>query len=468
MVEIPQKKLKQGVTIFNIKEIIVTGLHYDYQFNIMNISIFGLGYVGCVSLGCLAQNGHTVIGVDVSESKIEQINSGEATIVEKDIDEIIKQQRAAGRISATQDYKEAILNTEISIIAVGTPSSQKGHLNLEYIFHVAENIGEVLAQKQDFHVIALRSTIFPGTCEKFARIIEDKSGKKNNIDFAVVDNPEFLREGTAVADYYNPPLTLIGSDCEQATQKMKALYEQLPAEIIVTDVKVAEIMKYVNNTYHALKISFANEIGNICSSLGIDSYKVMDIFCKDTQLNISPYYFKPGFAYGGSCLPKDLKGLQTLAHDLYIKTPVINSINSTNEIQIQRAVGMLSKYFGKKIAILGISFKAGTDDLRNSPFVEVVEILLGRGFDLCIYDENIQIARLTGKNKEYIESRIPHLAKLLSHDLNKIINDSDVIVVSNKERQFEEALQQVSNKTIIDMVRLPFLKENNTYIGINW
>jgi GDP-mannose 6-dehydrogenase len=194
----------------------------------------------------------------------------------------------------------------------------------------------------------------------------------------------------------------------------------------------------------------------------------MEIFCKDKQLNISPYYFKPGFAYGGSCLPKDLKGLQTLAHDLYIKTPVINSINSTNEIQIQRAVGMLSKYFGKKIAILGISFKAGTDDLRNSPFVEVVEILLGRGFDLCIYDENIQIARLTGKNKEYIESRIPHLAKLLSHDLNKVIRDSDVIVVSNKERQFEEALQQVSNKTIIDMVRLPFLKENNTYIGINW
>ncbi len=434
----------------------------------MNISIFGLGYVGCVSLGCLAQNGHTVIGVDVSESKIEQINNGEATIVEKDIDAMIQQQRAAGRISATHNYQQAVLQSEISIIAVGTPSSEKGHLNLEYIFHVAENIGEVLAQKNDFHVIALRSTVFPGTCEKFAHIIEDKSGRKNNIDFAVVDNPEFLREGTAVADYYNPPLTLIGSDCEQATKKMKIIYSELPGEIIVTDVKVAEIMKYVNNTFHALKISFANEIGNICSGLGIDSYKVMDIFCKDNQLNISPYYFKPGFAYGGSCLPKDLKGLQTLGHDLYIKTPLIDNIDKTNEIQIQRAVGIMSKYFGKKIAILGISFKAGTDDLRNSPFVEVVEILLGRGFDLNIYDENIQIAKLTGKNKEYIESRIPHLSKLLSHDLKTLIAQSEVIVINNKEAQFEEVLRGVSNKIIIDMVRFPFLKDKNTYIGINW
>jgi GDP-mannose 6-dehydrogenase len=435
----------------------------------MEISIFGLGYVGCVSLGCLAQNGHNVIGVDVSESKVNQINQGIATIVEKDIDNIIKEQREAGHIRATQNFTEAILNSEISIIAVGTPSSAKGHLNLDYIFHVAENIAEALVQKDTFHVIALRSTVFPGTCEKFARIIEEKSGKQNNTDFAVVDNPEFLREGTAVNDYYNPPLTLIGSDCEKATAKMKSLYEKLPAEIIVTDVRVAEIMKYVNNTYHALKISFANEIGNICSALEIDSYKVMEIFCKDKQLNISPYYFKPGFAYGGSCLPKDLKGLQTLAHDLYIQTPVIENIGKTNEIQVQRAVGMLSKYFGKKIAILGLSFKAGTDDLRNSPFVDVVETLLGRGFDLCIYDKNIQVARLTGKNKEYIENRIPHLARLLSDDLQAMLEESDVIVVNNKEKHFEEALKNVSGKIVLDMVYLSRqVREANTYIGINW
>lgn len=435
----------------------------------MNISIFGLGYVGCVSLGCLAQNGHHIIGVDVSESKVAQINNGEATIVEKEIDEIIKAQHAAGRIEATRNFKEAIQNSEISIIAVGTPSSSKGHLNLEHIFKVAEDFGEVLKEKQSFHIIAIRSTVMPGTCEKFSRIIEDASGKKADKDFAVVDNPEFLREGTAVHDYYNPPLTLIGSNSEAASVKISELYKQLPAEIIITEVRIAEIMKYVNNTYHALKISFANEIGNICNALDIDSNKVMEIFCKDEQLNISPYYFKPGFAYGGSCLPKDLKGLQTLAHDLYIKAPIIESIDKTNEIQIQRAVSIISKYYGKKIAVLGVSFKAGTDDLRNSPAVELIEILAGKGFDLKLYDNNLQIARLTGKNKEYIESRIPHLSRLLTDDLHSLINDSDVLILSNNEPEFKKALQNVSGKIIIDMIRIEdSVRKNNNYIGINW
>ena len=435
----------------------------------MDISIFGLGYVGCVSLGCLAQNGHHVIGVDVSESKVQQINNGRATIVEQKIDDIIKEQHCEKRIEATTDFKYAILNSEISIIAVGTPSSPKGHLDLEHIFKVAADFGEVLREKDSFHIVAIRSTVMPGTCEKFARIIEDASGKKNDIDFAVVDNPEFLREGTAVTDYYNPPLTLIGSNSETAASKMAALYEQLPAEIIVTDVRVAEIMKYVNNTYHALKISFANEIGNICSALDIDSYTVMDIFCKDKQLNISPYYLKPGFAYGGSCLSKDLKGLQTLAHDLYVKTPVINSIDKTNEIQIQRAVSIISKYYGKKIGMLGLSFKAGTDDLRNSPSVELVEILIGKGFDITLYDLNIRLAKLTGKNKEFIERRIPHLSKLLVDDLDGLISESDVLLVSNNEPQFREALASVSGKIIIDMVRISDdMRHDNTYIGINW
>lgn len=435
----------------------------------MNISIFGLGYVGCVSLGCLAQNGHKVIGVDVNETKVNQINNGIATIVEKDIDHIIKEQRERKHICATKDYRQAILDSDISIIAVGTPSSSKGHLNLDYIFKVAEQFSEALIEKEDFHVIAIRSTVLPGTCEKFARIIEERTSKKNNVDFAVVDNPEFLREGSAVQDYYNPPLTLIGSSSEYAAKKLAVLYEHLPGEIIITDVKVAEIMKYVNNTFHALKISFANEIGNICSGLGIDSQLVMEIFSKDKQLNISPYYLKPGFAYGGSCLPKDLKGLQTLAHDLYLKTPVIESIDKTNEIQVQRAIGIISKYFGKKIAILGLSFKAGTDDLRNSPFVEVVEILLGRGFDLCIYDKNIHIARLMGKNREYIENRIPHLEALLCDNIEEVVHKSDVIIVNNNEKYFEEALACVSGKIIIDMVRLSEkIKMKNTYIGINW
>jgi GDP-mannose 6-dehydrogenase len=435
----------------------------------MNISIFGLGYVGCVSLGCLAKNGHNVIGVDTNLSKVEQINAGKATIIEKDVDIIIAEQRSAGRISATTDNQKAIIGSDISIVAVGTPSTDKGHLNLQYIFTVAENIGNALQSKNTFHIIAIRSTIMPGTCDKFAAIVEQISGKKRNQDFAIVDNPEFLREGTAVKDYYNPPLTLIGSDNRKAAEEVASLYRQLPGEIIITDLKVAEIMKYINNTYHALKISFGNEIGNICTELGIDSHKVMEIFCKDKQLNISPYYFKPGFAYGGSCLPKDLKGLQTLAHDLYVDAPLIDSIDKTNEIQIQRAVKIIYKFWNKKLGFLGLSFKAGTDDLRNSPAVSVIESLLGKGCDMSIYDKNINLAMLTGTNKEYINSRIPHLATLLTDDPQSLIERSDVIIINTKEPEFLSLVSGIENKTIIDFVRLDeMLLTKNNYIGINW
>jgi len=435
----------------------------------MNISIFGLGYVGCVSLGCLAQNGHHIIGVDVSQNKVDLINQGKPTIIEKDIDRIIREQFDLGKISATTDAERAVLNSEISIIAVGTPSSQKGHLNLQYIFSVAESIGKAIALKDGFHVVVIRSTIMPGTCDKVADIIAAASGKQRNEAFAVVDNPEFLREGTAVKDYYNPPLTLIGSDNKEAAAKVAALYESLPGEIVISDLKVAEIMKYVNNTYHALKISFANEVGNICSELGIDSHEVMDIFCKDKQLNISPYYFKPGFAYGGSCLPKDLKGLQTLAHDLYVDIPVIDSIDKTNENQIARATKMLYRYWNKKIGFLGLSFKEGTDDLRNSPAVRVIESLLGKGANITIYDKNVNTTMLTGTNKDYVDARIPHLSKLLVADLDQLIAESDVIVVNTKEIEFVEKLQSVKGKVIIDFVRLgdDFLNRPN-YTGINW
>ena len=435
----------------------------------MNISIFGLGYVGCVSLGCLAQNGHRVIGVDVNQNKVDLINSGKPTIIEAEIDKIISEQHVAGKISATTVASEAVLQSEISIIAVGTPSTEKGHLNLQYIFNVAERIGKALQEKEEFHIVALRSTVMPGTCDKIADILQKFSGKKRNEGFAVVDNPEFLREGTAVLDYYNPPLTLIGSDNKQAAEKVAKLYEQLPAEIIISDLKVAEIMKYVNNTFHALKISFGNEIGNICSELGIDSHEVMNIFCKDKQLNISPYYFKPGFAYGGSCLPKDLKGLQTLAHDLYVDVPVIDSIDKTNDNQIARATKMIHKYWNKKLGFLGLSFKEGTDDLRNSPAVRVIESLLGKGADITIYDKNVNTTMLTGTNKDYIDARIPHLSKLLSSDLDDVIKNSDVLIVNTREKEFVEKLKPVRDKIIIDFVRLgdDFLNLKN-YTGINW
>ena len=435
----------------------------------MNISVFGLGYVGCVSLGCLAQNGHQVIGVDVNQNKVDLINSGKPTIIEAEIDRIIAEQHATGKISATTIATEAVLASEISIIAVGTPSTEKGHLNLQYIFNVAERIGKALQQKEEFHIVALRSTIMPGTCDKIADILQKFSGKKRNKGFAVVDNPEFLREGTAVKDYYNPPLTLIGSDNKQAAEKVAKLYEQLPAEIIITDLKVAEIMKYVNNTYHALKISFANEVGNICSEMGIDSHEVMNIFCKDRQLNISSCYFRPGFAYGGSCLPKDLKGLQTLAHDLYIDVPVIDSIDKTNDYQIARAIKMIHKYRNKKMGFLGLSFKEGTDDLRNSPAVRVIESLMGKGADITIYDKNVNMTLLTGTNKDYIDARIPHLSKLLNSDLDNVIEKSDILIVNTMEKEFVEKLKSVKDKIIIDFVRLgdEFLDMKN-YTGINW
>jgi len=435
----------------------------------MNISIFGLGYVGCVSLGCLAKNGHQVIGVDLSTTKVDQINSGKPTIIEKDIDTIIAEQYAAGRISATIDNNAAVAGSEISIVAVGTPNTDKGHLNLQYIFNVAVNIGEALRFKNTFHIVVIRSTILPGTCDKFADIVEKVSDKKRNENFAIVDNPEFLREGTAVHDYFNPPITLIGSDNQAAAEKVAGLYRDLPAEVIMTDLKVAEIMKYVDNTYHALKISFTNEVGNICTELGIDSYKVMEIFCKDKQLNISPYYFKPGFAYGGSCLPKDLKGFQTLAHDLYLDVPVIDSIDKTNEIQIQRAIKIIFKYWNKKLGFLGLSFKAGTDDLRNSPAVTVIEALLGKGCDIKIYDNNINLSMLTGTNKEFINARIPHLASLLTTDAGQLINDCNVIVINTKEPEFIDLVKDIRDKIIIDFVRLDeTLLTKNNYYGINW
>lgn len=436
----------------------------------MNISIFGLGYVGCVSLGCLARNGHTVIGVDVSETKVNQINSGLATIIEKDIDHIIREEHNKCRISATTDYSKAILETDISIIAVGTPSSNTGHLNLQYIFKVAENFGRVLMSKDSFHIIAIRSTVLPGTSEKFASIIEEFSGKKRNVDFAMVSNPEFLREGTAVHDYYNPPITLLGSEHPEAAEKVASLYRQLPAEVVITDVRVAELMKYVNNTFHALKVSFANEIGNICSALSIDSHKVMEIFCKDKELNISPYYFKPGFAYGGSCLPKDLKGLQTLAHDNYVKTPLIESIDKTNELQISRAVELIQATKKRKLGFLGLSFKAGTDDLRNSPAVTLIETLLGKGFEIAIYDKNVHLSKLTGTNKEYIDTHIPHLSKLMKSQISELMHESELIVVNNKEKEYIDLLMNVETEhPIIDMVRLPEeIRQKKNYRGINW
>ncbi len=435
----------------------------------MNISIFGLGYVGCVGAACLAHLGHNVIGVDVSQSKVDLINEGRPTIIEKDIEELCRSAHRSGKLSATTDVQRAINTSDISFIAVGTPSTAEGHLNLNYIHTVARQIGSALRDKQGFHVIAIRSTVLPGTNNRVGEIIAEESGKQRNIDFAVVSNPEFLREGTSVHDFLNPPLTLIGSDSQKATQIFRSLYKDIHADFIETDIRVAEIMKYVNNTFHALKIVFGNEVGNICKALDIDSHKVMDIFCRDRQLNISPYYFKPGFAYGGSCLPKDTRALRTLAHDNYISVPVIEHIEKSNDLQKQKAVKLISKYGCRNVGILGLSFKAGTDDLRCSPIVDVVETLLGKGFNISIYDKNVKISELTGTNREFIMAKIPHLQHFVTDNLDDVITASDVIVVTNKETEFNDILSRYPGKIIVDLVRAwEDIDYSGVYEGLSW
>lgn len=434
----------------------------------MNISIFGLGYVGCVSLGCLAKFGNNVIGVDINKTKVDLINSGRPTIIEEGIDIIINEQYNKGRISATDDYKQAVINTSLSIICVGTPSTNKGHLNLEYIFKTAKEIGESLKNKNEFHVVVIRSTVLPGTNYMVGKIIEQTSNKKRNEDFAVVSNPEFLREGSAVQDFYNPPVTVIGSDNTRAIQIMKQLYQELTAPLVKKEIKVAEIIKYVNNSFHALKVSFANEIGNICKKLDIDSHDVMDLFCMDTQLNLSSYYLKPGFAYGGSCLPKDLKALNTLAHDSYITTPVLESIKSSNEIQKKTALELITSHGKRNIGIFGLSFKHGTDDLRYSPSVEIAEQLLGKGYQIKIYDKNVNLSKITGTNKDFINKHIPHLSELIEPDFNKIIENSEVLVITQKDNSFNNFSDKYHDKVIIDLVRISDNYSNKNYHGICW
>jgi GDP-mannose 6-dehydrogenase len=433
----------------------------------MKISVFGLGYVGCVSLGCLAQNGHKVLGVDISSIKVDLINQGKPTIIESEIDTIIEEQRSKENIKATKDYKDAVLNSELSIICVGTPSTPEGHLNLDYVFKTARQIGEALQTKSQFHTVAIRSTVLPGTNFKVGEIIESVSKKKRNKDFAVVSNPEFLREGTAVMDYFNPPVTVVGSDNETAIHLMKEVYSKVNGSFELVDIKVAEIIKYVNNSYHALKVVFANEIGNICKKLNIDSHEVMRLFCMDTQLNISPYYFKPGFAYGGSCLPKDLQALKTLTHDHYLLTPVINSISISNEHQKEIALDLVLKLGVKKIGILGLSFKPGTDDLRHSPIVDIIEKLVGKGYNIKIFDPNIKLQRLIGKNKSYIVEKLPHINSLFCDNLEETIDWSEAIILTNKE-EFIKNINISMDKTIIDLAHYPSLRNYKDYHGLCW
>ncbi len=433
----------------------------------MDISIFGLGYVGCISLGCLAKNGHSVIGVDVNQSKVDLINRGKPTVIEKDIDNIIAEAFANKKIKATQDYKFAVETSEVAIICVGTPSSKTGQLDLSHLYNVAAQIGEALNTKEEFLSVFIRSTVPPGTNQKVTEIISEHSNKQKNEHFAVVSNPEFLREGSAVKDYYHPPYTVLGTDSPVGIEIGRQLYEELGAPIFDMKIEEAELIKYLNNSFHALKITFANEVGVICKKLGIDSHRVMDVFTKDDKLNISPAYLKPGFAFGGSCLPKDLKALATFAHDFYLNTPVLNSIDQSNKNHIEYFLETVYQTGKKKVGVLGLSFKPGTDDLRYSPMVTVVERLLGKGYEIRIFDQNVELSRLTGGNKSFIEEKLPHLGRLLSTKTGEVIDKSDIIIIANKEDIFND-LEIPEDKIIFDLTRIEKFEGHPNYHGICW
>ncbi len=435
----------------------------------MKISVFGLGYVGCVGAGCLAKEGHHVIGVDTDSNKVNLLTNGRPTILEEKIDELISEGHQKGLIEATTDYSYAVLNSEVSIVSVGTPSKDNGHLNLKYIFAVAEQIGQALKAKNEFHTIIIRSTVFPGTNSEVGKIIALNSGKKENKHFAVVTNPEFLREGSAISDYFNPPMIVIGSENLKGIEVTKELYQNIKASVFVTETEVAEMIKYVNNSFHALKVSFANEIGNVCKKMGIDSHKVMELFIKDTKLNLSPYYLKPGFAYGGSCLPKDLGAIKTLAHDYNLESPVIESIDRSNENQKKIVLDLILKLEKKNIGFVGLSFKDGSDDLRNSPLVDIIMQLSESGHNITIFDKDVILSNLIGINKSNIKNKIPNLEKMLVNDIEALYNRSDIIVVGKKDIVNTRGICNLENKIVVDLVRIDNFKNcKGQYYGICW
>jgi len=435
----------------------------------MNLSIVGLGYVGVVCSSCLAEEGNNIIGVDVEKVKVDLINQAKAPIVEKDLDTYIKRNVETKRLRATTDLKEAIANSEITIISVGTPSQANGDIDLSYIKEAAKEIGEVLKDKEDFHIVSMRSTVLPGTARNVViPIIEKYSSKKVGVDFGYISNPEFLRESTAIWDFYNPPKTVIGYSDEKSRDKMIELYKFLDAPLFTTEIEIAEMIKYADNSWHAVKSTFANEIGMIAKKLGIDSHKVMDIFCADTKLNISTYYLKPGFAFGGSCLPKDVKALTYKAKTLDEDTKLLNSLMPSNKYQIDRIVNEFIKPLRKKkIGILGITFKAGTNDLRESPVLELTEKLIGKGYFVEIYDENVLKSIESGSEKEFIETELWHINERLKTNINEVINNSDIIIIGNKTESFK-IVENFDDKHIIDLVRLFDKKSSNNYEGIAW
>lgn len=439
--------------------------------DILKISILGLGYVGTVLTACFAKEGHQIIGVDSDQLKIDLLNDGKSPIIEKDLDSMISHGVLAGRISATNDHEFAILNTDLTMVCVGTPSKMNGDLDLKYVNRVCEHIGKTLKLKDSRHVVVVRSTILPGTTEEIIiPTLEKYSCKNAGVDFGVAINPEFLRESTAIYDFYNPPKTVIGAITDKDAYLVVSLYKGINAPLIKTTIKIAEMIKYADNVFHALKITFSNEIGNICKRLGIDSHEVINIFCQDYKLNLSAAYLKPGFAFGGSCLPKDLRALTYKAKSKDIDIPLLNTIFDSNEQHIKNALNLILNTGYKKIGILGFAFKAGTDDMRESPVVNLIETLLGKGYQIKIYDKNVSLAKLFGANKDYIKNHIPHISQLMVDSLDEIIDHAETIVIGNKSNEFIDIFPKLKEtQHVIDLVRIGENIETKAfYEGICW
>ncbi len=430
-----------------------------------------MGYVGAVSMACLANDGHTVVGVDPNLGKVNLISSGKSPIVETGLDLLLASGVKAGLICATSDALKAVNETDISFICVGTPSQLNGSLDLKYVRAVCEDIGTALRKKDSFHVVVARSTMLPGSVRDVViPALEAASGMQAGADFGVCNNPEFLREGTAISDYQDPPKTVIGETDSRSGNILVELYRELEAPLIRTGIATAEMVKYTDNVWHALKVGFANEIGNVCKEVGIDSHEVMSIFCQDTKLNLSPYYMKPGFAFGGSCLPKDVRALNYKAKALDLDLPIISSIMENNQKQIDRGFEMITRQGNRKITFLGFSFKAGTDDLRESPIVELIERLIGKGYDLKLYDKNVSLAKLVGANKDYILTAIPHISKLMVDNLEAAVSHGETIVIGNRDEQFQSILPRLAaGKVMVDLVRITEQRsEEGRYDGICW
>jgi GDP-mannose 6-dehydrogenase len=439
--------------------------------NNMRVCVVGVGYVGLVSAACLAREGHTVIGVDANRAKVDMINDGVSPIVESQTPELIREAVTKGTLRATVDVEEAMAASDLSLICVGTPGQANGNSDLKYVRKVCEEIGRTLRHTDDFHVVVCRSTVPPGTMRGvMIPLLEDRSGKRVGEGFGVCHNPEFLREGTAVHDYSHPPKIVIGESDPVSGSRVASLYAGLDAPRIRTRIEVAEMIKYVDNAWHALKVGFANEIGDLCRTLKIDSHAVMDIFCQDTKLNLSPYYLRPGFAFGGSCLPKDLRALVYKGRAMDLELPILNAILPSNRMQIETGLNLIMDQGKKKIGVLGFSFKAGTDDLRESPMVNVIERLLGKGYDIRVYDKNVNMARLIGANRDYLLNLIPHISSLMVETLDEVLDHAEVLVIGNKSAEFDGVVNRARpDQIVVDLVRIgPMTTQEGKYYGICW